>query len=93
MEITGISSQFSQNMMSNISSVSSSQETSLLIISNDEDEEKKKTIIMMQSSNMQGIASEYYRDSLGRPAIGTYNMNGSIQGSLAAIGTNLNISV
>ena len=53
----------------------------------------KKTIIMMQSSNMQDIASEYYRDSLGRPAIGTYNMNGSIHGSLAAIGTNLNISV
>lgn len=47
----------------------------------------------MQSSNMQDIASEYYRDSLGRPAIGTYNMNGSIHGSLAAIGTNLNISV
>lgn len=93
MEISGISNQFSQNMISNsVSSISSSQESSLLIISNDK-EDDEKTIIMMQSSNIHGIASEYYRDSLGRPAIGTYNMNGSIQGSLASIGTNLNISV
>lgn len=91
MEVSGLSTQFSQNMMNGLSSISSSQESSLMIITNDDDEDKK-TIIMMQSSNMQGIASEHYRDSLGRPAIGTYDMTGAIQGSLTSLGTSLNIT-
>ena len=42
MEVSGISNQFSQNMISNsVSSISSSQESSLIIISNNDEEDEK----------------------------------------------------
>lgn len=42
MEVSGISNQFSQNMISNsVSSISSPQESSLIIISNNDEEDEK----------------------------------------------------
>ena len=89
MEINAMSSMQSMQSLSGVQG-SSSMQSSLIMISSDEDEDKK-TIIIASSQQMQGIASQYYRDSLGRPAIGTYDSAGAMQGTLQSIGTNINI--
>lgn len=84
MEITAASS--------SVQSCGSVSQSSFVMISQDDDDEKKKTIIAMCQQSIDGQASQHYRDSLGRPAIGTYNSCGAVQGAMQILGTNVNIS-
>lgn len=79
-------------MSNSVQSCGGVSQSSFVMISK-EDDEDKKTVIIAMSQNMDGIASQHYRDSLGRPAIGTYNEGGAMNGSMQTLGSSVNISV
>ena len=85
MEVTAISS--------SVQNCGNVNQSSMVIISKEDDDEKKKiSLIAMCQSSIDGQASQYYRDSLGRPAIGTYNECGAINGSMQTLGSSINIT-
>ena len=93
MEISGVSS-INSVQTCVTQGMQQSSSVSMIIIDKDDDEDKKKfAMLTICNQSMQGIASQYYRDSVGRPALGSYNNMGEITGSLNTIGTNLNIEV
>lgn len=78
-------------MSNSVQSCGGVSQSSFVMISKEDDD--KKTVIIAMSQNMDGIASQHYRDSLGRPAIGTYNECGAMNGSMQTLGSSVNISV
>lgn len=94
MEISPVSNIIPQfNCTSGTSQTTSVENSSTFIYINNKEEDEENTIIMLsETNNLQGIASEFYRDSLGRPALGTYNANGTIQGTSTVLGSSLNIA-
>lgn len=94
MEISPISNVSAPlNNISHSNQTTSLENTSSFIYINEKDDDEEKTIIAFSTeSEFRSIASEYYRDSLGRPALGTYNEAGTIQGISNTLGSSLNIA-
>ena len=93
MEISGVSSINSVQACST-QGIQQSSSMSMIIIDKDDDEDKKRfAMLTICNQSIQGIASQYYRDSVGRPALGSYNNMGEITGSLNVLGSNVNLEV
>lgn len=90
MEISGVSSTLQTCSTQGIQQSSS---MSMIIIDKDDEDKKRFAMLTICNQSMQGIASQYYRDSVGRPALGSYNNMGEITGSLNVLGSNINIEV
>lgn len=94
MEISGVSSISSTLQTCSTQGIQQSSSMSMIIIDKNDDEDKERfAMLTICNQSIQGIASQYYRDSIGRPALGSYNNMGEITGSLNVLGSNINIEV